>query len=53
MKTVQHMPPKILIACEESQTVCKAFRKEDLKHTAAIFRNRPADTRNGTSWAMP
>lgn len=20
------MPPKILIACEESQTVCKAFR---------------------------
>nr|DAS93255.1 MAG TPA: hypothetical protein [Caudoviricetes sp.] len=27
--------------------------KEDLKHTAAIFRNRPADTRNGTSWAMP
>lgn len=27
MKTVQHMPPKILIACEESQTVCKAFRE--------------------------
>nr|DAR72855.1 MAG TPA: hypothetical protein [Caudoviricetes sp.] len=26
---------------------------EDLKRTAAIFRNRQADTRNGTSWAMP
>lgn len=22
------MPPKILIACEESQTVCKAFRSK-------------------------
>ena len=22
------MPPKILIACEESQTVCKAFRNK-------------------------
>lgn len=27
MKTIQNMPPKILIACEESQTVCKAFRE--------------------------
>lgn len=23
----KNMPPKILIACEESQTVCKAFRE--------------------------
>nr|DAN47578.1 MAG TPA: hypothetical protein [Caudoviricetes sp.] len=26
---------------------------EDLKHTAAIFKSRQVDTRNGTSWAMP
>lgn len=43
---------KVLIACEESQEVCKAFRRGGMKHTHVIFKSHPADTRSGTFWAM-
>lgn len=44
---------KVLIACEESQTVCKAFRARGMRHIPAMFRSRPAGNLNGTSWGMP
>lgn len=37
----------VLIACEESQEVCKAFRERSL----AIFKNVPVGARNGISRA--
>lgn len=41
---------KVLVACEESQAVCIAFREREVtKPTLVIFRNRQADTPNGTS----
>ena len=43
---------KVLIACEESQEVCKAFGAGGMKHIRVIFKSRPADTRSGTLWAM-
>lgn len=40
---------KVLIACEESQTVCKAFRaKGHEAHTAATLSNRRAGILSGT-----
>ena len=40
---------KVLVACEESQAVCTAFREREVtKPTHVIFRNRQADTPNGT-----
>ena len=44
---------KVLVACEESQAVCVAFReREVMKPTLVIFKSRPVDTRNGIFSAM-
>ena len=39
---------KVLVACEESQEVCKAFRAHT-KRTLAIYKSRPAVILNGIS----
>ena len=39
---------RILIACEESQAVCKAFRGKGTKHIRATLSTVQADIRNGT-----
>ena len=41
---------KVLIACEESQTVCKAFRARGMKHIPATSRNPAGGILNGTFW---
>ena len=38
---------KVLIACEESQAVCKAFRELGMKRIVVIFRNVLVVTLNG------
>lgn len=43
---------KVLVACEESQEVCKAFRDWGMRHIPVIFKNQQAGTRSGISWAM-
>lgn len=43
---------KVLIACEESQEVCKAFRAKATKPTPATFRSRPVGILNGISSEM-
>nr|DAO60499.1 MAG TPA: hypothetical protein [Caudoviricetes sp.] len=43
---------RILIACEESQRVCCAFRAKDMRLIAAILSIVPADILNGTSNKM-
>lgn len=43
---------KVLIACEESQIECKAFRAKGHEAYPATFRNPAEDTRSGTSWGM-
>ena len=44
---------KVLIACEESQTVCKAFRERGHEGlTAATYKSRLAGILSGTSSAM-
>ena len=42
---------KVLIACEESQEVCKAFRRRGHEAYSCDIQE-PADTRSGTFWAM-
>lgn len=37
----------VLVACEESQRVCIAFRQKDIEHLAVIFNRAQAVTRNG------
>ena len=43
---------KVLVACEESQRVCMAFRDRKFEATRAIYRSRAEDTRNGISLGM-
>ena len=43
---------KVLIACEESQRVCSAFRRGGMKRIVAILLNRVAVILNGTSRVM-
>lgn len=43
---------KVLIACEESQEVCKAFRALGHEAYPVTFRNPAEGTRSGISWAM-
>ena len=45
---------KVLVACEESQAVCTAFREREVtKPTLVISGNRQADTLNGTlKWTL-
>ena len=43
---------KILVACEESQTVCKAFREKGTNHTPVTLSNVRAAIRNGTLCKM-
>lgn len=46
------MPPKILIACEESQTVCKAFRDRgfEVAYSCDIQEPSGGGTQSGTYW---
>ena len=37
----------VLIACEESQAVCKAFREKDIEHSVVTYKNAPVDILNG------
>lgn len=43
---------KVLVACEESQEVCKASAHWAMRRIPATFRSHPADTLSGISWAM-
>lgn len=40
---------KVLVACEESQEVCKAFRARGHEPIHAISKSRPVGILNGTS----
>lgn len=43
---------KVLIACEESQEVCKAFRARGHEAYSCDIRIHPADTLSGIFWEM-
>ena len=43
---------KVLVACEESQRVCIAFRKKDTKPIRATLSNVREVILNGTSYKM-
>lgn len=44
---------KVLVACEESQAVCIAFReREGMKPTPVIFKNHLVGIQNGTFSVM-
>lgn len=43
---------RVLIACEESQAVCKAFRLRGHEAILVTFRNRLEDTLSGTYTEM-
>lgn len=43
---------KVLVACEESQTVCKAFRERGHEAYSCDSLSRAEDTRSGISTAM-
>lgn len=42
---------KILVACEESQTVCKAFRERGHEAYSADIQEPTGGTLNGIYWA--
>lgn len=44
---------KVLIACEESQTVCKAFRAKGHEAYSCDIQEPSGVTLNGISWGMP
>ena len=44
---------KVLVACEESQTVCKAFRAKGHEAYSCDIQEPSGGHRNGTSWGTP
>ena len=52
MRTEGEMGMRVLIACEESQEVCKEFRRGGMKHIPAICKNVPEVMTNGIYKSM-